>query len=46
MTKKDEEETFNEKKPLELQWELEKAYKPGKWWYKLLRKIGWFFGLE
>lgn len=43
---KEDKETFDEKKPPELQWELEKAYKPNKWWYKLLRKIGWYFGLE
>jgi len=43
---KEDEETFDEKKPSELQRKLEKAYIPGKWWYRLLRKIGWFFGLE
>jgi hypothetical protein len=41
-----EQETLKEKKSPELQRELESVYVPGKWWYKLLRKIGQFFGLE
>jgi hypothetical protein len=43
---REEDDTLSLKKTAELQRELEGCYKPVSWWRKLLRLIGWFFGLE